>query len=203
MRKDVIKKYKIQPSILWVLTAIAVVTDYVKLYGQMTSQQDVGSSLLLSENKLTTKAVALMKWKNESVFFWKVWICNYSAFTGGKYFFFHQAPIPRFTKIIFPTVSELCKDTLRTHCSYSIRNDPRWGPLWVLNTIPVVTLIRCVMPDVRIPEREERRLPRQRNSQKKGSLSLTRVRSPAARPTQWYGVREHWAQAVSQFIRCA
>ena len=34
----------------------------------MTSQQDVGSSLLLSENKLTTKAVVLMKWKNESVF---------------------------------------------------------------------------------------------------------------------------------------
>ena len=47
-----------------------------------------------------------------------------------------------------------------------------------------------VLPDVRIPEREERRLPRQCNSQKKGSLLLTRVRAPAARPTQWYGVRE-------------
>ena len=47
-----------------------------------------------------------------------------------------------------------------------------------------------VMPDVRIPEREERRLPRQCNSQKKGSLLLTQVRAPAAHPTQWYGVRE-------------
>ena len=47
-----------------------------------------------------------------------------------------------------------------------------------------------IMPDVRIPEREERRLPRQCNSQKKGSLLLTRVRAPAVCPTQWYGVRE-------------
>ena len=45
---------------------------------------------------------------------------------------------------------------------------------------------RVVLPDVRIPEREERRLPRQCNSQKKGSLLLTRIRAP----TQWYGVRE-------------
>ena len=51
--------------------------------------------------------------------------------------------------------------------------------------------VMIVMPDVRIPEREERRLPRQCNSQKKGSLLLTRVRAPAAHPTQWYEVREH------------
>ena len=37
-----------------------------------------------------------------------------------------------------------------------------------------------VMPDVRIPEREERRLPRQCNTQKKGSFLLTRIRAPAA-----------------------
>ena len=42
-----------------------------------------------------------------------------------------------------------------------------------------------VLPDVWIPEREERRLPKQCNSQKKGSLLLTRIRAPAARPTQW------------------
>ena len=35
------------------------------------------------------------------------------------------------------------------------------------------------MPDVPIPEREERKLPRQCNMQKKGSLLLTRVRDPA------------------------
>ena len=46
----------------------------------------------------------------------------------------------------------------------------------ILNPYPITT----VMPDVRIPEREERRLPRQCNSQKKGSLLLTRARAPAA-----------------------
>ena len=42
-----------------------------------------------------------------------------------------------------------------------------------------------VLPNVRIPQREERRLPRQCNSQKKGSSLLTRARAPAAHPTQW------------------
>ena len=40
-------------------------------------------------------------------------------------------------------------------------------------------------------------------AKQEGSLLLTQVRAPAARPTQWYGVRERWAQAVTQFIRCA
>ena len=66
-----------------------------------------------------------------------------------------------------------------------------------------VSVIYCVMPDVRIPKREERRLPRQCNWKKKGSLLLTWVRAPAARPMQWYRVREPSAQAVTQFIRCA
>ena len=47
--------------------------------------------------------------------------------------------------------------------------------------------VLTVMPDVQIPKREERRLPRQCNTQKKGSLLLTRVRAPAA---YWRGVRE-------------
>ena len=42
-----------------------------------------------------------------------------------------------------------------------------------------VPSLPCVMPDVRIPEREERRLPRQCNSQKKGSLLLTLARASA------------------------
>ena len=37
-----------------------------------------------------------------------------------------------------------------------------------------------VMPDVRIPQREKRRPPRQCNTQRKGNLLLTRVRAPAA-----------------------
>ena len=53
-----------------------------------------------------------------------------------------------------------------------------------------VEYVDSVLPDVRIPEQEERRLPKQCNSQKKGSLLLTRIRAPAARSTQWYRVRE-------------
>ena len=37
--------------------------------------------------------------------------------------------------------------------------------------------MQSVMPDVRIPKREERRLLRQCDSQKKGSLFLTRARA--------------------------
>ena len=40
-------------------------------------------------------------------------------------------------------------------------------------------LVVFVMPDVRIPEREERRLPGQCNMQRKGSLLLTQVRALA------------------------
>ena len=61
--------------------------------------------------------------------------------------------------------------------------------------------ILIVLPVVRIPEREERRLPKQCNSQKKGSLLLTRIRAPAARPTQWYGVREPRAEGVIQIYK--
>ena len=46
-----------------------------------------------------------------------------------------------------------------------------------------------VMPDVRIPEREERRLPRQCNMKKKGSLLLPQVRAPAATNTVVQGQR--------------
>ena len=35
----------------------------------------------------------------------------------------------------------------------------------------------------------------------KGSLLLTRVRAPDARPTQWYGVREPWAEAFTQIYK--
>ena len=56
--------------------------------------------------------------------------------------------------------------------------------------VKVCVMQQSVMPDVRIPEQEERRLQRQRNSQKKGSLLLTQVGASAACPTQWYRVRE-------------
>ena len=67
---------------------------------------------------------------------------------------------------------------------------PAWAPVLYLSFPSVLEVFsspsqgipdepRNVMPDVQIPEREERRLPRQCNSQKKGSLLLTRVRAPA------------------------
>ena len=36
---------------------------------------------------------------------------------------------------------------------------------------------------------------------KKGSLLLTRIRAPAARPTQWCRVREPWAEGVAQIYK--
>ena len=58
--------------------------------------------------------------------------------------------------------------------------------LFILPLCPVSVLFPYldeppnVLPDVRIPEREEGRLPRQCNLQKKGRLLLTRARAPAA-----------------------
>ena len=43
------------------------------------------------------------------------------------------------------------------------------------------------MPDVGVPKREERRLTRQCNSQKKVSLLLTRARAPAASNAELHG----------------
>ena len=62
MRKDVIKKIQTTgENSVSVDCHTCCFSDYMKLYSQMTSQQDVGSSLLLSENKIITKAVVLMK----------------------------------------------------------------------------------------------------------------------------------------------
>ena len=47
-----------------------------------------------------------------------------------------------------------------------------------------------VMPDVRIPEWEERRLPRQCNSQKKGSLIADSNQGSRRASYAAYGVRE-------------
>ena len=72
---------------------------------------------------------------------------------------------------------------------------------WKYEVVWKIAEGRGVLPDVRIPEREERRLPKQCTLKKKGSLLLTRIRAPAARPTQWYGVREPWAEGVTQIYK--
>ena len=52
-------------------------------------------------------------------------------------------------------------------------------------------IVVFVMPNVRIPEWEERGFQDNATCKKKGSLLLTRVRAPAASPMQWCRVREH------------
>ena len=58
------------------------------------------------------------------------------------------------------------------------------------------------MPDVRVPKREEGRLPRQCNSQKKkgGSLLLTRARAPAATNTVVLRQKSPKPQLLHKFI---
>ena len=57
------------------------------------------------------------------------------------------------------------------------------------------------MPDVQIPKQEERRLPRQCNSQKNVSLLLTRARASAATNAVVQGQKKPRAQAVTQIYR--
>ena len=48
-----------------------------------------------------TKALVVMKRKINQYIFLKSHSSNYPVFTGEKYFFCHQSPIPRFTKTFF------------------------------------------------------------------------------------------------------
>ena len=57
-----------------------------------------------------------------------------------------------------------------------------------------------VVPDVRLPEREERRPPRQRNWQK-GEVYYWLEPGPSAASNAVVQVREPWAQAVTQIYR--
>ena len=60
-----------------------------------------------------------------------------------------------------------------------------------------------VLPDVRIPEREERRLPRQCNSQK-GKFITDSSQGFLPQPTQWCRVRKSLKQRLlPKFIRYA
>ena len=56
------------------------------------------------------------------------------------------------------------------------------------------------MPDVRIPEWEERRLPRGCNLQKKGSLLLTRARASAASNAVVQGQKSPEPKLLPKFI---
>ena len=63
--------------------------------------------------------------------------------------------------------------------------------------------LRIVLPDVWIPEREERRLPRQSNSQK-GKFITDSSQGFLPQPTQWCRVRKSLEQRLlPKFIRYA
>ena len=51
------------------------------------------------------------------MFSWQVWDLNYPYSTGAKFCFWYFVPILKFTKIWFPTGSEWCEGTPRTHCT--------------------------------------------------------------------------------------
>ena len=74
------------------------------------------------------------------------WGCNYRASAGGKYCFYHKGTIPRFTKACFLAVSELYKDTGRTHCTVpiEIRCQGRvFFKCWLPNLLPWSENLSC------------------------------------------------------------
>lgn len=86
------------------------------------------------------------------MFSWQA--CNYPGFTLGKYFFCLWAPIPRFQKTYFPTVSELCENTPMTQ--YDIPSEKRSGKSvpWMLTAIPVVILIKWYTTFIWLPRQK-------------------------------------------------
>ena len=97
------------------------------MYCQIASQQEVRSILyFLSKLKIMTKSVVLMKRKMSQCVFLPGAFLQISSCHWGKYFFCHLAPIPRFTKVLFPVLSEKCKDTCSTHY-HTIRKKSQEG----------------------------------------------------------------------------
>ena len=92
--------------------------------------------------KITTEAFSVVKRKiNQCVYLASLRL-KLSSFHWRKILFFHQIPIPRFTKTFFTAVSELCKDTPGAHCTISWEKKSGESVLWVLTAIPCGTLIR-------------------------------------------------------------
>ena len=85
--------------------------------------------------------------------------------------------------------SHSLSDSLGPHGLHSLWNSPGQN-----------TGVGSVMPDVRIPEREERRPPRQCNTQRKGIYCWLES-GPLPQPTQWCRVREPWAPVSTHIYR--
>jgi len=139
----------------------------MKLYCQMTSQLEVPSACLFQKTQILDQSYCCKEEKNEPV-------CSSGRFEaatiqlaqGGEYCYCHQAPIHRFTKICFPAVSKLCKDTPRT--SSTIPWEKRSGErvLWILTAINVATLLRwnVLSDDFRVKSEKEPFLPENSNT---------------------------------------
>lgn len=84
-------------------------------------------------------AQVCMKRKMNQGILYQYWGCNFPAFTGGKYCFCQWSSMPRFRKTWSSAVSELCKDTTRTHCTIPWEKRSRESVLWMLTPITVVT----------------------------------------------------------------
>ena len=95
-------------SVLWLLTAIPVVS-LIRWNSTISNfTQGVLSSQFISENSNTWPNLLVswrVKWTTMS--FCKALGCNYPGFRVEKYCISHMAPIPRVTKTCFPEVLEM------------------------------------------------------------------------------------------------
>ena len=127
-------------SVLWVLTAISVVT---LIRWNCTVRWLPRKKWQVACFFFKKAQILDQRWcyeeKNEPRCFSQYWGYNFPALTGGKYCFCQWAPMPRFRKTWFSAVSELCKNTTRTHCTIPWEKRSRENVLWMLNPITVVT----------------------------------------------------------------
>ena len=120
--------------------------NWVKLYCQITSQQEVASCLFQKTQNHDQRRLWREKCyeeKNDPVCFsGKFNAATIQLPLGKKYFLCHHSPISRFTKMSILAVSELYKDTSRTHCSIPWEKMSLESVLWVFTTRKDVTIIR-------------------------------------------------------------
>ena len=103
---------------------ICFFTDQLKLYYRRTSHQEVASSVFLSENISSWWDLwSYSRDKCPRVLFHPDGDSKYFRFDGHKRCF-HFRPRVLGSEKRFPTASDLCKDTLRTHCTIPLENRP-------------------------------------------------------------------------------
>ena len=111
---------------------ICFFTDQLKLYYRRTSHQEVASSVFLSENISSWWDLwSYSREKCPRVLFHPDGDSKYFRFDGHKRCF-HFRPRVLGSEKRFPTASDLCKDTLRTHCTIPLEKSLGESVLWVL-----------------------------------------------------------------------